>query len=229
MSKSKRNRSQTPLPPARARSGARQAQSPRPRRAGRSRRGMVGLLATVVVVAVAAIAGLLLARNSSTRNLSIGSQKIALPAKAAPGAASVQSLGPAPKFSIRTLSGKTFSLDRGRGPVVLSFIAGWCVSCLQEAAAGGELVRNFGKDGVRVLAIDADPSDSLGQLRQFIGAAGNPPIQWAMDRTSAVTLAYRVRALDTTVVVDRQGRMVYRDEWPTDYQTLASVIRKLGP
>lgn len=208
--------------------GARPVQTAKPRPAKRSRKGFVGGLTTVVLVAAAAAAGLFLAKNSSTRNLSIGGQKVAVPAEGpAGGPVAVRDLGPAPRFAIRTLSGRTFSLDPRRGPVVLSFIAGWCSSCLGEAAAGGELVRAFRRFGLRVLAIDADPNDSVGQLRQFIAAAGNPPIQFAMDRTSKVTLAYRVRALDTTVIVDRNGRMVYRDEYPTEYATLASVVTRL--
>jgi len=208
---------------------ARPVQAPKPRPARRSRKGLFGALTTVVLVAAAAVAGLLLARNSSTQTLSIGGQQVALPGEGPAGqAAAVRDLGRAPRFSIRTLAGKTFVLQPGRGPVVLSFIAGWCSSCLGEAAAAGRLVRTFPRSGLRVLAVDADPNDSLGQLRQFIAAAGNPPIEWAMDRSSRVTLAYRVRALDTTVIVDRNGRMVYRDEYPTDYATLASVVKRLA-
>jgi hypothetical protein len=48
-----------------------------------------------------------------------------------------------------------------------------------------------------------------------------------MDRTSKVTLAYEVRALDTTVIVDRNGWVVYRDEHPTDYETLRAVVAQL--
>lgn len=110
---------------------------------------------------------------------------------------------------------------------MISFIAGWCGSCLPEASAGGKVVRTFGDEGVRVLAIDADPNDTVGQLRAFMDAAGNPPIEWAMDRTSEVTRAYEVRALDTTVVIDRRGRIVYRDEQPTDYATLADVLSRV--
>ena len=210
-------------------SDPRPVQSPRPRPKQRSRRALVGLLATLFFVAVAAVAGLLLGRNSAVKGVSLGGgQQIALPGQAAGQAgAAVGDLGPAPPFSIQTLAGGTFSLEPQQGPVVLSFIAGWCESCLAEAEAGGRIVRAFGDKGVRVLAIDADPSDSRGQLDQFISVAGNPPVTFAMDRTSEVTIAYKVRALDTTVIIDRQGRIVYRDEWPTDYKTLARVVSKL--
>lgn len=216
---------------AAARSGAAAggpARAPRARPGRRSRRRPAGLLATVGVVAVAAVAGLLLARGSSTRNLSVGgAQKVALPASAGSGStASLEDLGAAPAFSIETLAGSQFSLASAHGPVVLSFIAGWCGSCLEEASADGQVMRSFGKRGVRVLAIDADPNDSLGQLHQFMRAAGNPPIQWAWDRQSKVVVAYKVRALDTTVIIDR-GRIVYRDEWPTDYATFKSVLDKI--
>lgn len=210
------------------RTGARPVQHPKRRAQRRGRRGALGLAATVALVAVAAVAGLILARNSSTRNVSLGGgQQVALPAESQSGSATVTNLGKAPRFSLQTLSGGTFSLHPLRGPVVLSFIAGWCSSCLPEATADGQIARDFGKAGVRVLAIDADPSDSLEQLQQFIAAAGDPPIPFAWDRTSEVTLAYKVRALDTTVIIDRQGRIVYRDEWPTDYDTLASVLKQI--
>ena len=233
MSKSKRGSARRAAPGAAGpsagavrSSGPGPVQSPRPRPKQRSRRALVGLLATLFFVAVAAVAGLLLGRNSAAKGVSLGGgQQIALPGQAAGKAgAAVGDLGPATPFSIQTLAGETFSLKPRQGPVVLSFIAGWCGSCLAEAEAGGRIVRAFGAKGVRVLAIDADPSDSRGQLEQFINAAGNPPIQFAMDRTSEVTIAYKVRALDTTVIIDREGKIVYRDEWPTDYETLARVV-----
>lgn len=212
-----------------ARGTPRKVQAPQPRRKPRNRRVPVGLAATVLVVAVAAAAGLLLARNTAPRNVSLGGgQNVALPSdRPGDASASVTDLGRAPDFAIKTLSGGIFALEPLQGPVVLSFIAGWCASCLAEAQAGGEIVRNFGDRGVRVLAIDADPADSAGQLRQFIEAAGNPPVQWAMDKTSEVTIAYDVRALDTTVIIDPEGRIVYRDEWPTDYSTLAAVLEEI--
>jgi peroxiredoxin len=172
--------------------------------------------------------GLLLGRSTATQSVSLaGGQDVALPSDRPEDAgASVADLGRAPGFTIKTLSGETFSLEPLEGPVVLSFIAGWCTTCLQEAEAGGEIVRSFGDRGVRVLAIDADPADSVVQLKRFIKAAGNPPIQWAMDKTSEVTIAYGVRALDTTVIIDPRGRIVYRDEWPTDYRTMAAVLEE---
>jgi len=216
----------TMKPPRKA---PRKVQAPQPRRRPRSRRVPIGLLATVVVVAVAAALGLLLGRNEATQSVSLsGGQNVALPRERPDDAAATRAnLGQAPGFSIETLAGETFSLEPLNGPVVLSFIAAWCASCLEEAEAGGELVRNFAEHGVRVLAIDADPADSQAQLEKFIDAAGNPPIQWAMDTTSEVTIAYGVRALDTTVIIDADGNIVYRDEWPTDYETMASVLEKI--
>ena len=37
-----------------------------------------------------------------------------------------------------------------------------------------------------------------------------------------------MRALDTTVIIDTGGRVVYRDEVPTDLATLTRALSKAG-
>jgi len=192
----------------------------------RSRRSIAGFAFLIAVVAAAAVVGVVLARNNGTRNISVGGQQVNLPARTSSSTGGT-GLGRAPNFSIRTLTGATFRLLPTRAPVVISFFAGWCGSCLQEARADGQVARTFGPRGVRVIEISADPNDSVTQIEQFIAAAGNPPIAWAWDRQGAVTIPYRVTYLDTTVVVNRQGRIVYRDEYPTPYGTLARVLGRI--
>lgn len=205
--------------------GQGRSQGPKQRKQARTRRGMIPMLIVLGIVAFAATMGLVLARNSGTKSVSIGpSGPLALPGQTS--GESSNAAGRAPDFAVQTLSGDTFALRPLKGPVVISFIAGWCASCLEEATAGGKVLETFKGSNVRVLAVDADPSDSLTQLNRFREAAGNPPVDWYMDRDSTLTRSYRVRALDTTFVIDRNGNIVYSDERPTDYETMAAAVEK---
>ncbi len=120
---------------------------------------------------------------------------------------------PAPDFDVTTLEGETFSLSGERGrPVLLFFMAGWCTTCIPEAQALGAIQEDLGGQ-VRILAVSVDPADTPGQIRAFAEAAGSPGYPFAHDRTGRVARAYEVLALDTTVIIDGAGLIVYRDSY----------------
>jgi thiol-disulfide isomerase/thioredoxin len=137
---------------------------------------------------------------------------------------------PSPTVTVPTLAGGTFRLPAGR-PAVVYFMAAWCESCQAEAQALGQLHQRVG-DRVPILAVDADPSDLPAQTQAFfriIGIdVGGPGYQVARDQNGRLAAAFAVRALDTTVVIDSRGRVVYRDEVPTSLPTLKSALGKAG-
>lgn len=137
----------------------------------------------------------------------------------------------APDFTVPTLDGGTFTLSQalrqGR-PVVLFFMAYWCGTCLPEARALARLHQELG-DRVAILALDVDPTSTPEALAAFREAAGNPDYLWGFDRDNQVVLAYRVTRLDTTVIIGPDGRVAYRDEVPTSYETLAAQIARVLP
>ena len=138
---------------------------------------------------------------------------------------------PAPDFSVPTLDGRMFTLSRALGeskPVVLFFMAYWCGTCVPEARALARLHARYG-DQVVIVALDVDPTSTPEDLAAFREAAGNPDYIWAFDRDNTVALAYRVTRLDTTVIIDPQGRIVFRDEVPTSYETLATQMARILP
>ncbi|WP_322800062.1 TlpA disulfide reductase family protein [Thermoflexus sp.] len=138
---------------------------------------------------------------------------------------------PAPDFTVPTLGGGTFTLSRALGegkPVVLFFMAYWCGTCIPEARALARLHQSVG-DRVVIVALDVDPTSTPEALMAFREAAGSPDYVWAFDRENAVALAYRVTRLDTTVIIDPRGRIVFRDEIPTSYETLAAQVARILP
>ena len=139
--------------------------------------------------------------------------------------------GGTPDFALRTVSwsgGGEFVLSRNLGrPTVLYFVAGWCASCIPETQAWGRIVQEVG-DRVNVLVISPDPNETEGRLLRFKQLAGvGDGLLWAIDRGGRLTQALGVVSLDTTIVLDAQGREVYRDGLPTPYSKLRQVLEPL--
>lgn len=134
----------------------------------------------------------------------------------------------APDFTIPTLGDSHFSLVEQQGkPAIIFFMAYWCGTCIPEARALGQLQQEYGDD-LTLIAIDVDPSSTPEALTNFKEAADNANITWAFDTGQQVTNDYQVQALDTTLILDSEGRIVYRDAFPTTYNVLKEALAELG-
>ena len=135
-------------------------------------------------------------------------------------------LGPlAPDFTVQTLEGGTFSLSAQQGkPVILFFMAYWCGTCVPEARNLTVLHERYKDQGAVIVALDVDPTSSVEALRTFKGWADNGEYVWAFDGDNAVARALEVSALDTTIVINRAGEIVYRDFYPTAYEILEEQL-----
>jgi len=112
--------------------------------------------------------------------------------------------------------------------VVVYFMAGWCLTCIFEARALARLYQEYRDRGLEVLAVDVDPSETEADVKAF-RARGVPDAAyaWALDPGGLLSRTFKVWALDTTVVVGPDGRIVYRDEVGTPYETLKEVVDRL--
>lgn len=133
-------------------------------------------------------------------------------------------------FSIQTVDGATFHLADQRGKVVgIFFMAGWCASCVPETQAWARLQQDFGDKGLEVLIVSVDSGDTPASLAEFRRFAREAPARyWAIDKTmQALVVPFQVRSLDTTLIFDRQGQLVYRDAFPTSYDRLKQEVEKV--
>lgn len=105
-------------------------------------------------------------------------------------------------------------------------MAYWCGTCIPEAQALARLNEEYG-NAINIIAIDIDATSSVDALNQFKLASGNDEYTWAFDYDQLASISYRVRALDTTLILDADGYIIYRDERPTDYGTLKSALESL--
>ncbi len=137
----------------------------------------------------------------------------------------------APPIRLITASyadGSVFDLSQERGKVVaLFFMAAWCPTCVPEAEALADLHKSYADKGLRILVLDIDQRETEAQLAGFRARTGTGEHLWAMDRDYQVARPYRVRALDTTIFIDREGKIAYGDAYPTRYETLAAVTEAL--
>jgi peroxiredoxin len=110
---------------------------------------------------------------------------------------------PAPDFTAPTHDGGVFRLAEHRGKVVLmNFWATWCPPCLEEMPALERLWQRQRSAAFTLVAISLDANANLA--RPYV-AERRFTFLVALDPRLEVANAYGVRALPTTVVIDRQG------------------------
>lgn len=90
----------------------------------------------------------------------------------------------------------------------------------------GRIQRELGSRGVKVVAINTQPFYGLGQWRDYWRSLGAGDVLWAQDTDYSAVTAYRVTALGTTIIIDREGRVAYRDGGATSYAKLLAEVQK---
>jgi len=141
-------------------------------------------------------------------------------------------------FNLKTVDGKQISLESFKGkPLVLWFMAAWCPSCVGQADAIKQVSSEYGNK-LNVLVIDLWAPQNIGQsaqglnaetandLQAFIAKNGSPQWKAALD-TVGVTIKYGITQVDSTVVVDGNGNIVFKNLGPSGYQPLKDALTKV--
>lgn len=131
-------------------------------------------------------------------------------------------------FTIPTADGKTFRLSSHRGrPVFVNFWATWCPPCLDEMPAMERLWRAQKDAGLVMLAVTVDVDPKL--VSPFLGKLG---LTFAVGLDTKMELAqiYGVRALPSSFLIDREGRLAAVAIGPRVWDNVAahSLIERLG-
>jgi peroxiredoxin len=112
-----------------------------------------------------------------------------------------------------------FTLERPRGEpvqrsalagkvVVVNFWATWCPPCREEMPDLVKVVQEFEAKGVTLVAISNDDLDTQKEVVPSFIRAFPELAPYAAYGTPPVSASYLVRALPTTYVLDRKGRVV---------------------
>ena len=91
----------------------------------------------------------------------------------------------------------------------------------------GRIQQEYGDRGVSVVAINTAPYSSLEQWKGFWRSKDAADVIWATDLDQQLIRLFKVYSLGATVIIDRQGRIAYKDDGATPYSTLVSQVEPL--
>ncbi len=139
----------------------------------------------------------------------------------------------APDFTLNNLDDKPVKLSDGRGKVVLlAFWASWCPRCMDELAFLQELYAEH-KDEMVVIAVNQDTKNlsktHLEKLKVDI-AKMKLGYEVLLDLKFEAWQQYGINALPTSVIIDREGKIVYVEPnyyWASQ-KKIKGVLKELG-
>ena len=124
-------------------------------------------------------------------------------------------------FHLKSLDGKSVQLANLKGKVVLvNFWATWCGPCKEEMPAFERLRQKLDPERFALLTITTDLQRD--GIKHFL-ANLHVQLPVLFDEDQDVSQAYLVRALPTTVLIDRQGTLVGRAVGPRAWDTPQTV------
>lgn len=133
----------------------------------------------------------------------------------------------APDFTLKSLEGANLRLEEYRGQVVLiNFWASWCGPCRQEMPLLDRLHQRYVDTGFAVLGVNVEGEEA--PARELIDRI---PVTFPVliDEGQLVSELYKLEAMPSTVVVDRDGvvRYIHRGYKPGDEAKYVEVVKAL--
>ena len=129
--------------------------------------------------------------------------------------------GKATNFTLKSSTGKNLKLSEYRGQVVmLNFWASWCAPCRQEMPLLEDLYQKYKSLGFVILGVNVE-EDSRKAKSLLRNVKVSFPILF--DNKNTVSKQYKVAAMPTTVIIDRNGNLRYlhkgyKPGYEKDYQ-----------
>lgn len=129
-------------------------------------------------------------------------------------------------FSFQTVEGQEVTLSSLKGqPVLFAFaLATGCAACIIEA---GNVREAQTQTPFKVIQLSINPYETPEDLLFFRKAFGNSDWLIGFDKDDKITKQYQVKAVDTTLIVDDQGKIIYRDDgFPAETKDIVNALKK---
>lgn len=133
---------------------------------------------------------------------------------------------PAPDFSLDNLAGIKVTLSEQRGHVVLlNFWAVGCSPCRAEIPHLVQLQEKYGKDGFRVIGINAWEYESSEKVQDFV-AKEKLPYTVLRGSQKFLNNTYKGNPIPHNFLIDKQGKIVW-SEVGFDESELPALERRI--
>ena len=132
----------------------------------------------------------------------------------------------APVFELPGDSGPV-SLKQYRNQVVfVDFWASWCVPCKYSFPWMNEMQERYGKDGLKVIAINVDKDKAMAE--KFLERVP-ATFDIAYDPEGEVADLYSLKVMPSSYLIDRDGNLVHAHKGfkTSDGSRMEDMIRKL--
>ena len=116
----------------------------------------------------------------------------------------------APDFKLENIDGKYVELSKeiGSGPILISFWATWCKPCIEELSQYKSIFKEYGSNGVKVIAISTDNEKTTAKVRPLVKSKGFP-FTVLLDPNSEVARKFYVPSVPYVVILDKLGNIAY--------------------
>ncbi|MBC8054326.1 MAG: TlpA family protein disulfide reductase [Sphingobacteriaceae bacterium] len=120
----------------------------------------------------------------------------------------------APSVVFKDGNGKTIDISKQKGKVLfINFWATWCPPCIQEMPSINTLKKQFNDTEILFLMVDVD--DNYKKSNKFMeNNKYDLPVYTAVSSVPQELLS---GSIPTTVIIDKEGRVVTRHEGGADY------------
>jgi thiol-disulfide isomerase/thioredoxin len=130
---------------------------------------------------------------------------------------------PAPVTPITRADGQETTLAAFQGRVVLlNFWATWCAPCIREMPSLDRLQAKLKGEGLVVVAVSEDFA-GLDLVEPFFERMKLENLAIFLDSDGALSKAFGIAGLPTTLLIDREGRVVGGLEGPAEWDSGEAV------
>ena len=132
---------------------------------------------------------------------------------------------PVPEFALPAVKGRALGLSSNdlKGEVTLvNVFASWCVACRYEHPFFMQL-KNEGVVPIHGINYKDKPDDAA----HWLDSMGDPYTRTGADLDGRVSIEWGVYGVPETFVVDREGRIAYKQIGPIDQEILDQTILPL--
>ena len=142
-------------------------------------------------------------------------------------AAAGDASGPAPAFTLATLSGQQAALSQYKGQVVMvNFWATWCGPCQQEMPLLDQMYKKYKPAGFTLIGVNVDKQQP--PVKELLA---RKPVSFPilLDPANQVSKEYHVDEMPSSIIIDRKGeiRYIHRGYKPGDENEYQDRIRQL--